>query len=108
MSCKPSVEYFEICYSDAKEGKSSRQLRSDGSKSVTKVLTVSYLPATEEKSPITSVIAAENVSIVFDKLYLHRSIEVPIKLKARVSVDLESMAGFIDPMDTLGGQNRFK
>ena len=72
------------------------------------MLTVSYIPAIEEKSSITSVIAAENISIVLDKLYLHRSTEVPIKLRARASVDLESMAGFVDPIDTLGGQNWFK
>ena len=70
--------------------------------SVTKGLTILYLPDIEQKSSVISVIAVENILIVLDRLYLFRSIEAPIILRAKISLDPKSLAGPIGSSDTFG------
>ena len=54
------------------------------------------------KSSQISAMAAEGVSIALTKLYSYRSMDVPIKLKAFISVDLKSTAGSTGPIGTFG------
>ena len=73
-----------------------------------KKLTFLYVLATQQNSSDISVIAAENISIVLDKLGPQRPIDASIILRARISLESRSMAGFVGPRDTLSSQKSFR